>query len=431
MPARSTMSVILIGGLSAPAFAGQLAPPAGPVTETGRFGPRTEISQDTTPGDADSTFRIDQPGSYYLPGDVIGEAGKKGIEVVANDVTIDLNGFELQGVPGSLEGITNDGVPISNVVIENGAIQDWGGRGIGGAFAALSFDSATLRGLSVMGNGANGAILGIDILVESCRFAGNALRGLDCISGVITGSQIIANGSEGINCSRGTISGCRIESNFGSGIQLAEGVVELCVVLDNTANGMSVGLGDIAIVDRCTVSRNGLTGIVAGGSGGTCIISHCTSTLNGQRGIAGLGETLVEACSANFNDDDGILVGAPSTVRSCEARGNVFDGIDILDRCLVVGCSVSGNGLNAVGSAGIRVNGVDNLIEQNFVSDNRTGIRVLGTNNVAVRNRAGNNLANYSFAAGNAFGPVIAVGGVGDISTALGPNDHPQANLSY
>lgn len=43
--------------------AGDLDPPAGPVTPTGRFGPRTEINATNTPGDADSLFFIGQSGS--------------------------------------------------------------------------------------------------------------------------------------------------------------------------------------------------------------------------------------------------------------------------------------------------------------------------------------------------------------------------------
>ena len=53
-------------------YAGDLNPPAGPVTATGRFGPRTEIDQANTPGDANSVFKISAPGSYYLGGNLAG-----------------------------------------------------------------------------------------------------------------------------------------------------------------------------------------------------------------------------------------------------------------------------------------------------------------------------------------------------------------------
>jgi len=50
--------------------------------------PRILISSTTTPGDADSVFKITQPGSYYLGQNVVGVAGKSGIELTANHVTI-------------------------------------------------------------------------------------------------------------------------------------------------------------------------------------------------------------------------------------------------------------------------------------------------------------------------------------------------------
>ena len=85
--------------------AGPLDPPAGPVASTGRFGPRTEVNEANTPGGSSSLFRITQPGSYYLGGNITGVAGKNGIEIDADEVTLDLNGFALLGVAGSLDGV--------------------------------------------------------------------------------------------------------------------------------------------------------------------------------------------------------------------------------------------------------------------------------------------------------------------------------------
>lgn len=82
-----------------------LPPPPGPIDESGRWGPRIEINQNAAPGDADSIFRISAPGSYYLTSNLVGLAGKTGIEIASANVTIDLNGFTLQGVPDSLNGI--------------------------------------------------------------------------------------------------------------------------------------------------------------------------------------------------------------------------------------------------------------------------------------------------------------------------------------
>src|SRR6185436_1945782 len=99
--------------VSALAFGGDLNPPAGPVGPTmkplSEIEPRIAISALTTPGDADSLFRITQPGSYYLTGNVTGVSGKSGIGIASSGVTLDLSGFELLGVAGSANGIFTTG----------------------------------------------------------------------------------------------------------------------------------------------------------------------------------------------------------------------------------------------------------------------------------------------------------------------------------
>jgi hypothetical protein len=127
-----------LGGLAAGAFvagrakAGPLDPPAGPITSTGKtlteVEPRTAITATNTPGDADSVFKITQPGSYYLTGNVTGEVGKHGIEIVVSGVTLDLNGFDLAGVPGmgDFDGILITAPSITNTSVRNGSVRDWG-----------------------------------------------------------------------------------------------------------------------------------------------------------------------------------------------------------------------------------------------------------------------------------------------------------------
>src|SRR5690606_32751390 len=128
-----------IGGLAAGALmtnrteAGPLNPPAAPnptMKTLDQIEPRTAINSVNTPGDADSVFRITSPGSYYLTGNVTGVSGDRGIEVAANNVTIDLNGFALVGVSGALAGIGTVGTAVTGLVITNGTIQSWPGGGI-------------------------------------------------------------------------------------------------------------------------------------------------------------------------------------------------------------------------------------------------------------------------------------------------------------
>ncbi|HZJ13677.1 MAG TPA: hypothetical protein VFD27_01440, partial [Chthoniobacteraceae bacterium] len=72
---------------------GPLTPPGAPaptMKTLDQIEPRTAINSTNTPGDDDSLFKITQPGSYYLPGNITGVATKHGIEITASDVTLDL-----------------------------------------------------------------------------------------------------------------------------------------------------------------------------------------------------------------------------------------------------------------------------------------------------------------------------------------------------
>src|SRR3954470_4200181 len=88
---------------------GTLTPPGAPaptMKTLDQVEPRTPIDATHTPGDADSLFKITQPGSYYLTANVTGVPAKHGVEIAASGVTLDLNGFDLVGVPGSLDGVS-------------------------------------------------------------------------------------------------------------------------------------------------------------------------------------------------------------------------------------------------------------------------------------------------------------------------------------
>src|ERR1043165_4734262 len=111
-------------------YAGNINPPAGPVTSTmkplDQVEPRTALTATTTPGTATAVFRITQPGSYYLAGSLAGVSGKSGVAIAASDVTLDLMGFRLLGVAGSLAGVTVDS-GFGNVAIRNGTIRSFAG----------------------------------------------------------------------------------------------------------------------------------------------------------------------------------------------------------------------------------------------------------------------------------------------------------------
>jgi hypothetical protein len=71
---------------------------------------RIPINATNTPGDANYEAIISAAGSYYLTGN-LHVAKTHGIDVTVPDVTIDLNGFQIDRASGSPgEGITIEGV---------------------------------------------------------------------------------------------------------------------------------------------------------------------------------------------------------------------------------------------------------------------------------------------------------------------------------
>ena len=137
----SALALVITGSLL---YAGPLNPPAGPVTSTGKTTqeifdkvasaePRIAINAANTPGDANSLFKITTRGSYYLTGNITGVANKHGIEIAASGVTLDLNGFDLVGVPamGAFDGVRATAVGgQNNIAVVNGSVRNWGQDGI-------------------------------------------------------------------------------------------------------------------------------------------------------------------------------------------------------------------------------------------------------------------------------------------------------------
>lgn len=249
-----TLCIAMLAAAALPAggaLAGPLSPPAGPVTPTHRtltqVEPRTPVGPETTPGDDDyspSVYKITQPGSYYLTGDVIGESGKHGIEITAQDVTLDLNGFTVRGVPGSLSGIVHTAQSRA-VRVRNGFVEGWGSRGV-----------MIAQGLV---NGTNAVE---DLTVRDCGSFGIELMG--------TAVRCIAanNGNIGFYLSgEGVVRDCLATGNGSQGYHLfGRFVVEGCVATLNEGEGFFAANGACHI-RGCTAAHNAESGIYVAGSG--------------------------------------------------------------------------------------------------------------------------------------------------------------------
>lgn len=332
--------------------------------------PRIPIGPGTTPGDADSSFRIAAPGSYVLTGNLAGVAGKAGIEVAAAGVEIDLMGFELQGAVGSLAGVRGVGFAVRNVTVRNGTVRDWGGAGIDLAVA----ENTRVLEVFAFGNDAQGIRLASQGQVEGCIARGNDGSGIEVGDNAqVLASSSSSNGHEGIH------------------VGLAS-VVRDCVTDQNFRRGIRAGSG--SVIEGSTASRNtGSDGILAGAR---VTIRGCTAVDNSVEGIE-LSSGLVRDCTVARNQGTGIRAGGNSLVVE-----NVLEQND-------------GHGILVAGGH-TRID--SNLITQH-VEPGTSGIHIIGERCVVVRNHA---TLNTAFLSSNTQTHFVGVSvGFGSSTTTTNP----------
>jgi parallel beta-helix repeat protein len=175
-------------------------------------------------------YTITQPGSYILAGDIQTTlADQNAITVEANNVTIDLNGFNLNG-PGSGNGCGIFMNGRTNVEIRNGTIRDFGGYGI--IEQSPTYVNTTLgEGHRIFGiraefNHKSGIVLnGINNMVEDCTVFENGNYGIEVAGGsIVIGNISTNNGAPG---------------NIGVGIALDGWCLALeNIVIDNPRYGI-------------------------------------------------------------------------------------------------------------------------------------------------------------------------------------------------
>jgi parallel beta-helix repeat protein len=331
---------------------GSLTPPGTPaptMKSLDQIEPRKEVNATNTPGNAGTLFDISAPGSYYLGGNITGVSGKSGIRIIADNVTIDLNGFALAGVAGTTQGILVPGT-LTNIVIRNGTVANWGGIGISADFAQNSH----FHQLQIRSNGSTGLTVGIAARVTECGAFGNAGNGISAApDSVISHCTAATNSGNGI-VSAGpgiTAIGCTASHNSGVGIFVFSSLLTDCVASGNGDRGIVTGDG--STLTNCVAYQNaGIAGIVAG-IGST--LSHCTAYTNTGDGIsAGAGSTLAN-CTANDNlGTNGIAAGAGSNLNNCTAYSNDVEfGIFVELRSTLTNCTASENNSAAAASWGI------------------------------------------------------------------------------
>ncbi|HZW08180.1 MAG TPA: right-handed parallel beta-helix repeat-containing protein [Phycisphaerales bacterium] len=314
---------------AAPVLAGPINPPAGAVGPTMKsldtIEPRTVLSAATTPGNATSVYRITVPGSYYLAGNVTVPAGKNGVVIECPGVTLDLSGFAITGVAGSLNGIADTGGAVSGVSVRSGTVRDMGQKGV----TLTAGAGAGITGLSLTGCG-GGVVAGEGAVIESC-----------------TATQMGTSAAFAV-LFNAVVSRCTTVTGQGPGFHIYEGsTVKDCSSRDH-ADGFVLASESTAI--DCTATLSSDDGFV---TGSLCRVERCSAVNSGGDGIHAGARNRVIGCTVALNtgagvrlDDLSATLAANSTVTGLFARGNGI-GIACLDQnCTVTANRCVNNGVN-------------------------------------------------------------------------------------
>lgn len=420
-------SVLLSVLVIAPAFAGDLDPPPGPVAPTMKsldeLEPRIALSDENTPGAGTTGFIITAPGSYYLTENLTGPVMRRGIEVLADNVTIDLNGFTIAAAPGGTEAQRRgiDAFNFDHVTIRNGKILGFGEEGI------FVRDHARIENVSVEFCVGVGIRTRDDCVVTDCIAINNGGSGISCDdNSVIRSCAVSFNGGFGIRGTRNTtVAGCSSLNNASHGYFLTgNNTVSDCTSIANSTNGFQLGdgtaatnctarenisigfsLNEACTVENCTSSDNGNDGFITLSSSGTTL-RGCSAFENGDDGFELRDDVLIESCVATGNADAGIRLRDRCVVRDCLVTNNTTAGVLVVNDCQVIGNTGAGNGVGLTTVGGVTVNGLDNRIEGNAMSDGGIGFDINNNGNLIVRNSSSGNTTDYSILGINSVGTI-------------------------
>lgn len=363
------------------ARAGNLTPPGAPgstMKTLTEIEPRTAISS--------LPYTIVQSGSYYVTGPL---SGASGIIISADNVTLDLGGFTLQGTgAGTAIGLSGSRTRLK---VRNGSMCNWnvgvnflnanlvnledltvyttsglgihagtqaavsrcivryaGGDGIKTGDNALVTDCMVANGT----NSASGFILGGSCAVYNCVARNNAATGFSCNANLVaSGCVSRENSQHGFSFGYGSnLANCSARENSQHGFQTASrgSTLSNCSAYNNTLNGFN--LVQATSLTGCASYDNQKGFAFSAG----CTFINCTASANSEEGFYGsdgvdpssswnAGGSVLQGCSSMFNTLDGIRVGSGCTIQGCSAIGNIRDGILLGSHNSVTRCTVTHN----------------------------------------------------------------------------------------
>jgi len=309
---------------------------------------------------------IDASGSYVLTSNLQVSTNFNCIQIAADNVTLDLNGFALIG-PGT--GSAGSGIYVgsnNNITIMNGTVRDFRSSGIyflsgaknqlkdlrciNNGQAGIDVEQATVVNCITEDNATNG-IKADYSTVRDCTSNNNSDDGIGVVSSTVLNCQIFSNNNRGIYSRHSTITSCTITGNFRDGIEAYDTTITNCTSYGNVPFGAGIQVND-STVTNCVATGNGLSGFKVTNS----TITNCTANANNYYGFNVVSESSVTNCTANNNHYSGIIIGSPGKSR-------------------IAGNNLRSNGQSQTSGFGINIllESDNNYVIKNTASDNFDG----------------------------------------------------------
>ncbi len=261
---------------------------------------------------------IGLPGSYVLTGNLVPPGPVDAINVFAANVTIDLNGFQIDGAGIALDGIDGFGSP--GLTVKNGSVTGFIGTGIVafGAGSKVLHVRASASGTGISGTGCLIVECTVDgngtgIQADRCKVENNIIQGnglgLSGMANVIVHNQVMGNGAGGGIV---TLDGSTVQENvivFNDAFGISDTVFgpppppppvpfpTRVNIRGNTINGNGGFLGGPgvsfvtpALISENTISSNTGSGIFCGSA---CIVDANLIDSNNTLGLVASGGAVV------------------------------------------------------------------------------------------------------------------------------------------
>jgi len=300
---------------------------------------------------------ISTSGSYVLTSNLqVSSSNTHCIQITADNVTIDLNGFALVG-PGT--GTGGYGIYVNsadNVTVSNGTVRNFMNVGI---YIPSTSHNGQVRDLKAYDNGTHGIQASYSTVIN-CTAEKNGSDGIYSYHSTVKDCASNDNDDDGIYAYRSTVNDCKCYSNGNRGINASRSSITNCTIDYSTQQGIEATNSTII---NCTATNNSGHGIEATNSS----ITNCTAYDNGYHGIVTTNATVTN-CIANSNTS-GFYTDS-SIIKNCTANNNGYHGVHVMNGNLIEGNTLHNNGLEISTGNGIFFEGIFNLMIKNTAYGN-------------------------------------------------------------